>query len=98
MFKALLRFIRRPDINEQNTGHLAYQQYNGYAFAGVNGNGGQGVRRTVNAINPATIAPGNSLVMRDPTVTGNPNTNLGLQPLSPDQSSGVIVVDSISNI
>lgn len=93
MFKTLLRFILRPDINEQNTGHLAYQQYNGYAYAGVNGNGGQGVRRTVNAINPATIVPGNSLVHRDPTVTGNPNSNIGVQPLSDDSSTG-----SISNI
>lgn len=86
MFKTLLRFIRRPDINEQNTGHLAYQQYNGYAYAGVNGNGGQGVRRALNATNPATIVPGNSLVFNDPTATGNPNTNLGVQPLSDDNS------------
>lgn len=92
MIKTLLRFIRRPDINEQNTGHMAYQQYNGYALAGVNGNGGQGVRRSLNAINPATIVPGNSLVRLDPTVTGNPNSNLEIQPLT-DESSA-----SISNI
>lgn len=89
MFKKLLRFIRRPDINEQNTGHMAYQQYQGYALAGVNGNGGQGVRRTLNAINPATIAPGNSLVKRDPTVTGNPATALTVQPLSDDNSANL---------
>jgi hypothetical protein len=86
MLKSFLRFIRRPIINEQNTGRYSYQQYQGYALAGINGNGGQGVRRTVNAINPATIVPGNSLVRNDPTVTGNPNTNLVVQPLSEDNS------------
>ena len=87
MFKKFLRFIRRPDINEQNTGHEAYQQYQGYSYAGVNGNGGQGVRRTINAINPATIAVGNTLVKRDPTQTGNPSSSPVVQPLSGDNGN-----------
>lgn len=86
MFRKLINFIRRPDINEQNTGHEAYQQYQSYAMAGVNGNGGQGVRRTVNAINPATIAIGPTYVTLDPTATGNPNVNVGTNPLSDDAS------------
>lgn len=87
MFKKLINFIRRPDINEQNTGHEAYQQYNGYSYAGINGNGGQGVRRTLNAINPATIVPGNSLVKRDPTQTGNPAWSPVIQPLTGDNTN-----------
>lgn len=86
MLGKLIRFIRRPDINEQNTGHEAYQQYQGYAFAGVNGNGGQGVRRTIRATQAATIAVGPTHKLNDPTATGNPNTNLGVQPLSGDTS------------
>lgn len=87
MFRKLIKFILRPEINEQNTGRFAYQQYQGYARAGVNGNGGQGVRRTVNAINPATIVPGNSLVKRDPTQTGNPSDTVSIQPLSDNIAS-----------
>ena len=86
MLSKLIRFIKRPDINEQNTGHYAYQQYNGYAYAGINGNGGQGVRRSLNATNPATIVPGNSLVKRDPTQTGNSSSTVSVQPLSDDTS------------
>lgn len=86
MFRKIFSFIRRPDIDEQNTGHFAYQQSQGYAYSGVNGNGGQGVRRSLNATNPATIVPGNSLVRRDPTVTGNPNASPQVQALSDDSS------------
>lgn len=83
----VLRFIRRPDINEQNTGHEAFQQYNGYAFAAYNGNGGFTVKRSMNATNPATIAPGPTHKLNDPTVTGNNNVNLELRPLSEDNSN-----------
>lgn len=86
MIGKLLRFIRRPIINEQNTGREAYQQYQGYAYAGVNGNGGFGVRRAMRATNPATIAVGPTHKLNDPTGTGNTNTNLGVQALSQDDS------------
>lgn len=95
MLGKLIRFIKRPLINEQNTGREAFQQYNGYAYAGVNGNGGQGVRRSMRATSPATIAIGPTHKLNDPTATGNNNTNLQLQPLSKDNIS--IVTESIAS-
>lgn len=83
----VLRFIRRPDINEQNTGHEAFQQYNGYAYAAYNGNGGFTVKRSMNATNPANIAIGPTHKLNDPTVTGNNNVNLQLIPLSEDNNN-----------
>lgn len=95
MLGELIRFIKRPLINEQNTGREAFQQYNGYAYAGVNGNAGFGVRRSMRATNPASIAVGPTHKLNDPTVTGNNNVNLNLQPLSKDNIS--IVTESIAS-
>ena len=89
MFGKLIRFFRRPDINSQNTGHEAYQQYQGYALAGVNGNGGQTVKRTIAPMQKATIAVGPTHKLNDPTGTGNTNTNIYLQPLSSDEPASL---------
>lgn len=86
MFTKIVDYIRRPLVNEQNTGREAQQQYNGYAFAAYNGNGGFTVHRSMNACNPATFTPGNTLKKNDPFVTGNLNVNLELQPLSTDNT------------
>ena len=93
MLNRLIKFIRRPDINAQNTGHEAFQQYQGYILSGVNGNGGQGVRRTIAATQLATIAVGPTHKLNDPTATGNANVNLELQSLTGD-----LTPSSIANI
>lgn len=90
MFRKFIRHITRPLLGEQSTARLAYQPYQGLALSGVNGNGGQGVRRTVNATSTVTIAPGPSTVVRDPTVTGNPSSGLELQPLSDDAITQIV--------
>lgn len=77
-----LRFIKRPEINEQNTGRDAFQQYQGYSRSDVKGNGGWMVLRSMNATNPANIAVGNTLKRNDPTVTGNVGDTIPLLPLS----------------
>ena len=82
-----LRFIKRPDINEQNTGREAYQRYQGLAYADVSGNGGFNFQRFLNATNPANIAVGNTLKVNDPTVTGNVGDSVPLLPLSPENIS-----------
>jgi len=84
MFRKFIRHITRPLLGEQSTARLAYQPYQGLALSGVNGNGGQGVRRTMSATGPVTLAPGPTHVTRDPTGTGNPSAGLVLQPLSDD--------------
>ena len=84
MFGALIRFIKRPLVDEQTTGREAFQQYNGYAFAGVNGGAGFTVKNSPRATNPANIAVGPTHKLNDPTVTGNNNTGPQLQPLSTD--------------
>lgn len=75
-------FKRRPDINEQNTGHYAYQRSNDYTLAPYNGGAGFTVQRTIAAYQPATIAPGPSEKLNDPTVTGNTSGSPLLLPLS----------------
>ena len=75
-------YKRRPDINEQNTGHMVLEQSAGYAPVAYTGIGGIHVLRSMNATNPASIVPGNSLKLNDPTVTGNNSTGPKLNPLS----------------
>jgi hypothetical protein len=81
MIRRLIMYLKRPMIDDQNTGRLAYQPYNHYALAGVNGNGGQGVRRSIRATNPGTLAVGPTHKINDPTVTGNTNAGPQLQSL-----------------
>lgn len=85
-----IRHIARPLIDSQTTETLAYQPYQGLALSGVNGNGGQGVRRTINATSIVTFAPGPTTVASDPTVTGNPSSGPLLQPLSDDMLTQVV--------
>lgn len=79
MFK--LWFQKRPDIDEQNTGHLAFQRPMGFTTVGYNGMNGI-TSGSLSPIYPGTFMPYISLVKRDPTVTGNPNTNLEVEPLT----------------
>lgn len=81
-----LNFIKRPFVGDQTTARQAYQQSNGYAFAGVNGGAGFTVRRSITATQPAGIAIGPTHKLNDPFVTGNNNINLELQPLTDDRS------------
>lgn len=84
MIRKFIRHVLRPLVGEQDTARLAYQPYQGLALTGVNGNGGQGVRRTISATSTVTIAPGPTHVVRDPTGTGNTSGGLVLEPLSND--------------
>lgn len=87
MFK--IWFKRRPDINSQNTGHEAFQRPMGLAENWYKGGAGF-VIGNLNATNPATVVPGNSLVKRDPTVTGNPSRSPTLDPLSQDRLTQIL--------
>lgn len=87
MLSKFLSFIKRPFIGDQNTGRYAFQQYQGYSYSGFVGNGGQLVKGTVNAINPATIVPGPSIKPLDASVTGNPASGMVVQPLVDDGRS-----------
>lgn len=78
----VLNFVKRPFVGEQTTARDAYLGYQSYAFAGMNGNGGQTVRRTIAPMQPAGIVPGNTLKLNDPTATGNVARNVVVQPLS----------------
>jgi hypothetical protein len=84
MFRKFIRHITRPLLDEQSTARLAYQPYQGLALTGVNGNGGQGVRRSMGATSAVTFAPGPTTVRTDPSGTGNSSGGLQLQPLSDD--------------
>lgn len=87
MFK--IWFEKRREIDSQNTGRMAFQRPMGLAYSWYKGNAGF-ITGTVNAINPATIVPGNSLVKRDPTVTGNPSETLRLDPLTQDRLTQIL--------
>lgn len=82
----LLNFIKRPFVGDQTTARDAFQQYQGYAFSGVNGNGGQGVRRSMFATSPAGIAPGPTHKLNDPSATGNDAYSIGVQPLTDNRN------------
>lgn len=75
-------FKKRPIIQEQNTGRMAFQRPMGLTFAPANGGAGIQVLRSLNATNPATVAVGPTHRLEDPTVTGNNNVNIVLQPLT----------------
>lgn len=78
----LLNFIMRPFVGDQTTGRLAYQKPVGYAYSGINGNGGQGVRRSMAATAPGAITPGPTHKLNDPSVTGNDSGTFGVQELT----------------
>lgn len=86
MLGAFINYIKRPFVGDQTTGRLAFQQYNGYAYAAYNGNGGFTVASSFRALNPGTITPGNTLKLNDPTVTSNNSVNLKVLPLSDDDT------------
>lgn len=90
MFGKMVRFLfdKRPEINEQNTGRMAYQQSMGYAPVSNTGVGGQMVLRTIDAFQPANIAVGPTLKLVDPSVTGNNAYGLTTQPLSENDPFG----------
>lgn len=74
-------FKKRPEINEQNTGRLALQRVLGLTLVPANGGAGIAVG-VLNATNPATVVPGPTHKLNDPTVTGNVSGSPSLQPLS----------------
>jgi hypothetical protein len=76
-----INFIRRSLVDSQGTGQEAFQQQQGYSFSSINGNGGHGIKSSLNATNPATITVGPTHKLNDPFVTGNAAYDLQLQPL-----------------
>lgn len=82
MLNKFLNFVKRPFVGDQTTARLAFEQYNGYSFTGIVGNGGQMVKRSLNAINPAGITPGPTIKPLDASVTGNPNSSPVLESLT----------------
>lgn len=93
----LLQWIKRALVGNQSAELNAYQRGQGLALAGVNGNGGQTVRRSLNAVQPANRIIGPTLVRNDPSATGNPSATYGVNPLSPDALSQMRV-GSLSNL
>jgi len=75
-------FTRRPDINEQNTGHEVYNKPFGYGFTDVKGIAGVTVLHSPSPFNPGTVMVGPTHRVVDPTVTGNNSSDLKLLPLS----------------
>jgi hypothetical protein len=73
---------KRPFVGDQTTARLALAQSQGYTFAGINGGAGFTVKGQVAATYPMGITPNPTAQLNDPTVTGNPNHNLDLDPLT----------------
>lgn len=86
MFKKLWRYLVAPNIDSQNTGHYVYQRQNGLVVNGIRGNAAINVG-SMRATSYGTMVVGPALVRADPTVTGNPNVGLVLQPLTEDTNS-----------
>lgn len=88
---------KRPLLDEQTTARDAWMQAQGYTYAGVNGDAGIVVQRSLRGPQPASRIIGPTLVARDPSQTGNPNSTLGTTPLSPDQMAQMRL-GSLSNL
>lgn len=86
MIKKFFDFIRRPVIDSQTTETLVYRRSNQLQMTSVNGIGGQGVRSCLAPVQAVTFVPGNSLVKRDPTQTGNTSRSPVVQPLMDNSS------------
>lgn len=84
--RSVINFLTRPFVGDQTTARQAFQQYNGYAYTGINGDAGFTVLGQIRAEYPAGIAPGPTHKLNDPSVTGNDSSNIALQPLTDDRS------------
>lgn len=93
MFRRAIKFLfeRRPDINEQNTGHFAFQRSAGLAYADYKGNGAQAVVGTMLVGQPSGIAVGPTHKLNDPTATGNNSYGLEVRPLTTDDPFGASI-------
>lgn len=93
MFRRTIKFLfeRRPDLNEQNTGHFAFQRSAGLAPADYKGNGAQAVLGTLAVGQASGIAVGPTHKLNDPSATGNNSYGMVLQPLTTDDPFGVSI-------
>lgn len=83
---SFINYIMRPFVGDQTTSRLSMQRYQGLAFSGINGNGGQFTKGTMAATYTGTITPGPTHKLNDPAVTGNENYNLVVQELGGNRS------------
>ena len=82
----ILNFFKRPFVGDQTTAREAFQGYQSYALAGVNGNGGFTVKGQISPIYPAGIAPGPTHKLNDPTATGNSSDTVEVVALTDNRS------------
>lgn len=89
MIAKVLNFFARPKLGETETQNLAFQQYQGYGLADVNGNGGHVYARSLMATSFVNLAPGPTLKLNNLAVTGNVNQTLDLQSLTNDKLQSI---------
>lgn len=89
MIQPLIRYITRPQLGANNIENEAFQQYNGYSFSDIRGNGGHNYNRSINPLSYVTMVIGPTLKMNNPAVTGNINGALSLQSLTDEDLRGV---------
>lgn len=80
-------FRQRPDIDSQNTGHMALERMP-IPLTSVNGRTGFNYHFPIRALQPAGLVAGQSLKLNDLMVTGNAvQQSLHINPLSDDNST-----------
>lgn len=82
----VINLIKRRFVGDDTTARLSYQQYNGLLLTSYRGWTGFNVLNQVTATYPASIAPGPTHKLNDPTVTGNNSYVLTTQPLTDNRS------------
>ena len=83
---SVINFIKRAFVGEQTTGRESYQRYNEPVYEGVNGSAGFTILGKLDAMQPAGITPGPTHKLNDPSVTGNDNRDVYLQPLTDNRN------------
>lgn len=84
--RKLLNYLKRPFIGEQTTERLAFQQYNGLAATGINGDAGFTVKGQIKPCTGAIVVPGPSHKLNDLAVTGNIGYSAGVEPLTDNRN------------
>lgn len=82
-----IRFSKRPEIDEQNTGRLAFERPQGLFLVPFSGGAGIIPLGQLNACNPADVMVGPTHRLENGFVTGNISGTMDLSPLTQQEVS-----------
>lgn len=89
MLRKLYSFIKRPTLGSTDTSNLVYARPFSSPVSDINGSGGHAYLRSMAATYPMGLAPGPTLKLANPAVTGVLNKTLNQQPLTDEKLKAI---------